>query len=256
MSNLPARSGILPPRAWHRTVQATWSLPELSDAEIFLGRSVAPGSFGYGVSMGNGMAKVGIINRGAARSGYRRVIEHLLRGPAAPVGREVYRRIPMGASRRSVAGRVIAVGDAAGQTKTTTGGGIYYAMLCARLLAETVLAARRGADFRLPSLGGYERAWRRRLGMEIQAGLWMRGLFEHVGDDEVSRLVAVADSPAVRELLHEWSFDYHRRLLLGLARVPELRVLGAAAARDRARRLFESIVSAVDRRRFSEAPQR
>lgn len=250
MSNLPARTGLIPPRAWHRTVQATWRIPDLRDAEIFLGQSLAPGSFAYAVALGDGAAKVGVINRGTARPGYRRVLEHTLASRVDhALTRDVYRRIPMGACRKSVNGRILAVGDAAGQTKTTTGGGIYYAMLCARLLAQTVVEARQGDDFRVKSLHAYDRAWRRRLGLEIQAGLWMRGIFEHVGDEDVSRLVDVADTPAVRELFgREWSFDFHRRLLLGLVALPELRRLGTAVAKMRARRLFDQIASVVDRR--------
>ena len=262
MSNLPARSGIVPPRTYHRTVQATWAMPDVHEAEIFLGRTVAAGSFGYAVSLGNGTAKVGVINRGAARTGYRRLVEHAL-GPRAlhPLTRDTYRRIPMGACRRSVNGRILAVGDAAGQTKTTTGGGIYYAMTCARLLARTVARSRRGADLRVPELTTYDRRWRQLLGLEVQAGLWMRGLFEHVTDEDVDALVALAGSPAVADLIsREWSFDFHRRLLLGLARLPEVRgaVLSAAMRRVRGRRFYDYLVSVVDGRSLAgtavEAP--
>ena len=225
MSNLPARSGIVPPQTYHRTVQATYALPDVRDAEIHLGHAVAPGSFGYAVSLGDGTAKIGVINRLEARSGFRALVERSLGGRLGPrVSREVYRRIPMGAARRSVAGRVLAVGDAAGQAKTTTGGGIYYAMQCAQTLAETVLEARKGRDFRLPWLARYEHRWRQHLGFELRAGLWMRRLLEHVSDDEVSRLVAAVDSAAARALIdRDWRFDYHRRLLLTLARMPEVR---------------------------------
>lgn len=262
MSNLPARSGIVPPRAFHRTVQATWAVPDICDAEIFLGRGVAPGSFGYAVALGDGTAKVGVINRGEARSGYRRLLEQRLGARALqPMTRDVYRRIPMGACRRSVAGRVLAVGDAAGQTKTTTGGGIYYAMTCARMLAETVAQAHHGAEVRVSDLATYDRRWRRVLGIELQAGLWMRGVFEHVADEDVAALVALADTPSVRDLIgREWRFDFHGRLLLGLARLPEVRgsVLSAAMRRVRARRLFDFVLSLVDGRALTgsavEAP--
>lgn len=257
MSNLPARSGIVPPRKFHRTVQATWEMPGGADAEVFLGRAVSPGSFGYAVSLGGGAAKVGLIHHGAAGPAYRRLLEQALGGKVLrPLTREVYRRIPMGACRRSVMGRIMAVGDAAGQAKTTTGGGIYYAMLCARLLTEAVLAARCGQDVRVSELGAYDRRWRRRLGLELQAGLWMRGLFEQFADDDVTRLMSIADTPSVRELIgREWRFDFHRHLLLGLARVPELRgeMLAAAVRRLRARRWFGQVVSMVDGRAPSGA---
>jgi len=244
MSNLPARSGIIAPRTYFRTVQANFENDGLEGAEIYLGRDVAAGSFGYAAATGCGV-KVGVIARGVARHGYERLLRRMpgLRRVTA----DTYRRIPMGACRKSVAERVLAVGDAAGQTKTTTGGGIYYAMLCARMLAETVLQSRRGSDFSLRLVDGYDAAWRRRLGLEIQGGLWLRGFFEHVGDDEVDRLVAVAASPPVQDVfLREWDFDFHHRLLVGLARLPELRrhCLGTL----RGRRVLGAILAAVDLR--------
>ncbi|NDD28407.1 MAG: NAD(P)/FAD-dependent oxidoreductase, partial [Proteobacteria bacterium] len=85
MSNLPARSGIVPPQTYHRTVQATYALPDVRDAEIHLGHAVAPGSFGYAVSLGDGTAKIGVINRLEARSGFRALVERCIAGfPWAP----------------------------------------------------------------------------------------------------------------------------------------------------------------------------
>ncbi len=313
MSNLPLRSGILPPQAWYHTVQATFEVCGLEGAEIFLGRAVAPGSFGYAVgssfsslrddpgegrscgdhwpcgvtslpfgasrcpsnarargatdagpepvvdvapstAVGAGhssrsvhcVAKVGLIHRGGAGHGYRHLLERSLAGRlGARLGPDIWRRIPMGGSRQSVAGRVVAVGDAAGQTKTTTGGGIYYAMLCARTLADVVLDSWRGADLEIASLRRYDRLWRRNLGREITAGLWLRAIFEHVEDDEVAHLLALASRPEVRDLMRrEWNFDYHSRLMLSLLRLPEVRprLLDIAVNRFKVRRVLNWIV--------------
>lgn len=250
MSNLPRRAGILPPRTYYRTIQGSYAADGVPGAEIYLGSGIAAGSFGYVVATGP-CAKIGVISRGSARHGYRRLLAdargcgRVLRATSP----DVYRRIPMGACRRSVAGRVLAVGDAAGQTKTTTGGGIYYAMLCARMLADAVLAARRGANFQVGALGRYDAAWRRRIGLEIQAGLWLRGLFEAVPDESVDRLVRFASSDVVQEVFaREWDFDFHQGLLMALARLPEMRrqFLLTAASTVRARRLLHGIIQAVD----------
>lgn len=253
MSNLPYQSGILPPRAFYRTIQGGCRVTGLEGAEIYLGSRVAPGSFAYAVDVGEGTAKVGIITRGPAMSGYRRLFEEtgLARRVETDRGGEVHRRIPMGGSRKTVAGRVCAVGDAAGQAKTTTGGGLYYSMLCARLLGETLVSAGAAKDrgFRLDTLAAYDRKWRRRIGRELQAGLWWRGFFEHVGDADVDRLVAAAASPDVQSLLRrEWHFDFHGRLLAALVASPELRsqALRTAASTLRTRRMLDFILGSFE----------
>jgi geranylgeranyl reductase family protein len=215
MSNLPRDSGLATPRQFYQTVQATFEAPGVYAADVFLGRRLAPGSFGWAAACGSGLAKVGIICRGPAHGGWASLLEALSPRLGRPQVAPQYRRIPMGASRRTAHGRIVAVGDAAGQAKTTTGGGIYYAMLCARLLVEAI---REGC------LERYESAWRQRLLGEIQAGLWLRGFFESVGDDEVDALVTLAGTNRMRGLVEQsWSFDHHRRLLVAMLAAPEMR---------------------------------
>lgn len=253
MTGLPYRSGILPPRTFYRTVQGTGRVRGLEGAEIYLGSRLAPGSFGYAVEVGGEGARVGLITRTAPRESFRRLCAEtdlVSRLETMPDG-TVHRRIPMGGSRKSVAGRICAVGDAAGQAKTTTGGGIYYAMLCARMLGEALVAARgaRGS-LRLDRLEAYDREWRRHIGGELQAGLWWRSFFEHVGDADVDRLVAVAGSPSIQGLLErEWHFDFHGRLLTALVTSPELRAhaLQLAGRTLRTRRMLEFLLGSFQR---------
>jgi digeranylgeranylglycerophospholipid reductase len=79
--------------------------------------------------------------------------------------------------RQSHAERVLVIGEAAGQVNATTGGGIYYGLLAARLAADTISQAFATGCFAAPTLQGYERAWRPLLADELALGLSFRRLY-------------------------------------------------------------------------------
>jgi len=59
-----------------------------------------------------------------------------------------YGGIPLNPLPKTYRERMIAVGDAAGQVKPTTGGGIYYGLLCADMAAEVIHGAYEATTFR------------------------------------------------------------------------------------------------------------
>lgn len=72
--------------------------------------------------------------------------------------------IPLTARTRTVKGNVALVGDAAGQVKATTGGGVIFGALCAKSLANAIERnMKTGAG-----LDSYEREWRRRYTMDLK----------------------------------------------------------------------------------------
>lgn len=76
--------------------------------------------------------------------------------------------IPVGPPDQTTTDRVFLIGDAAGQTKPFTGGGILYGMTAADIAAETI-------DPADPStLAQYESGWRSELGTEIRFGKLLR----------------------------------------------------------------------------------
>jgi len=79
--------------------------------------------------------------------------------------------IPIGPPRRVTGRRSLLVGDAAGQTKPFTGGGILYGMRAADHAAREVDPTTPG------TLGDYERTWRSELRNEIRLGHAVRAAY-------------------------------------------------------------------------------
>ena len=114
-------------------------------------------------------------------------------------------------------------GDAAGQVKPTSGGGIYYGMLSAREAAETVSEAFRQGRFTAQGLSSYERRWRARLGFDLRVGTLFRRLFARMADRDIDDLFhALQVNGLLARITEKVSFDWHRELVLFLLRYPKL----------------------------------
>jgi flavin-dependent dehydrogenase len=100
--------------------------------------------------------------------------------------------------------------------KPTTGGGIYYGLLCADLAAQTLDGALRSGRLCGKDLSGYERAWKATLGDELRTGQWARKLYERLSDRRIDRILATLSSGGlIEEILSrdDVSFDWHGRSL-------------------------------------------
>ena len=136
--------------------------------------------------------------------------------------------IPLKPPPRTFADRVLVVGDAAGQVKPTTGGGIYYAQLSGELAAFAASGAFAASDFSARRLAGYERAWKALLGRELRVGYLARLLYSTLADSQIERLLSrVMGNGMCDELVgsRHFSFDWHSATLLRAARNRELRSL-------------------------------
>ena len=152
--------------------------------EVFLGRQVAPGFFAWAVPAGEGEVRVGLATQHGKVAG--ELLDRLLatRFPQAEVVAKVAGLIPIGPPPRTTAGRVLLVGDAAGQVKPTSGGGLYFGAVCAQLAGQ--LAAQGPS-----ALQRYEESWRNAIGEELSFGLRARHVLKHLSDEDIDRAFSV-----------------------------------------------------------------
>ena len=189
------------------------------EPEVYLGKRVAPGSFGWLVPLKGSRALAGIISRQKLNghmdgfmSGLREQgrVREMTKGPS-------HWGVPVRPAQRTYGDRVLAAGDAAGHVKPTTGGGIYYALLSGELAGQTAADALRSGDLSAGSLRLYERRWKSLFGRELTIDYYARLLYESLGDEQIDRLLAeIWDSGLHDELIDppDFSFDWHGRLIL------------------------------------------
>jgi len=189
------------------------------------GSRVAPGFFAWAIPLGDGLARVGL----ACRRGLdpRELLAAFLRrrlGAKLPPG---LRRPPYAGSvltcgpiPRTYADRAVVVGDAAGQAKPTTGGGVVLGGLCALLAGRTVAEAVREGDTSEEALRAYELAWRRLLGREFRAMSLARRLLDRLPDKALDLAVRLASELDLgREIAQEADMDFQSGILTALPKL-------------------------------------
>jgi len=163
--------------------------------EVYLGRKLAPGLFGWWIPDGSGGARIGVA-ADADGTPARRYFDHLLVSLERRFGRRlgpptsyVVSGIPIGTLPRTHARRALLVGDAAAQVKPLSGGGIFTGMRCAEIAADVATQALSKGDLSERALAEYDRRWRAELGEEFRRALYLRRLFTRLSDDELDRVV-------------------------------------------------------------------
>jgi geranylgeranyl reductase family protein len=197
----------------------------ISEVEVHFSQRIARGFFAWLVPISQYRARAGLLSREDPGDCLRRFLAQLVAQGKISLAeyRATYDGIPLRPLPRTYGKRVLVVGDAAGQVKPTTGGGIYYGLLCADMAAEIIHKAFGRNDFSKKQLAQYERLWKEKLGRELQIGYFARRLYNRLSDKRIDKLLRIVRDNNIHEALlnsSNFSFDRHSRLILeGLKRL-------------------------------------
>ena len=220
-SSLPEKMGLGKVGDYVIGVQTEVEVVGLDGVEVYFGREVAPGFFAWAVPISTEKALVGLLTRRQPGFYLRKFLTALeTQGKIAITEAEVlYRGISLKPPARTYGDCLLVVGDAAGQVKPTTGGGIYYGLLCADIAAAKLQQALHTGNISARSLASYEREWKKRLGWELRMGRWARRVYERLSDGQVDRAFDIVQSSGIDKVLLEsedLSFDSHGKVILSL----------------------------------------
>ena len=202
-------AGIRPPPEMLPGYEAELSgvLGPEDTVRILVGREVAPGFFGWFIPSGGGKAILGLCCEPgplSARTYFERLLGNRALRPyigSAQVMRYYCGSVPVSLAPRSFSERLLLVGDAAGQVKPISGGGIYTGTRCALMAAEEAAGALARDELSEEALAGYEKRWKRELGMELRIGRRIRRAFVGVNDAQMDELVRMLDRPELLALV-------------------------------------------------------
>ena len=125
-----------------------------------------PGFFSWRIPRGNAGVEYGIA--GGTDIDIIGEFEKLIDSQGVQIENRCSGMIPIGPPISVSTKRGFLIGDAAGQTKPFTGGGIVYGLIASGCAANVV-----NSD-RTETIGMYEQNWRKRIGREIEMGKWIR----------------------------------------------------------------------------------
>jgi flavin-dependent dehydrogenase len=225
---LNKKVGLGCPKDFLLGVQAEIPAADGDIPTVFIGKDIAPGGFAWSVPAGV-RNKIGLVTKAEPqtcfRSFLRRFYPEIER--SFPLQRLKVKAIAQGLVSRSYGERVLVLGEAAGQVKTTTGGGIYYGLHCSRIAAEVIFKAYHQGSFQAQSLAEYERLWKLALRKEILVGYYARKLYARMSDRHVEKLFELAQTDGIIPFIQEKAnFDWQSNLILDLmTKAPVFRIL-------------------------------
>jgi len=218
-SKLAQKLGLEKFRDFITGAQAEVNIKEgstLEEIDIYLDQDLAPGFFAWLVPTSPQRALAGLFSRKTPRKHLQRFIKTLCdQGRITSSEVDIlHGGIPLKPLGKTYCKRVILAGDAAGQVKPTTGGGVYYGMICAQLAADTLNNAFVKNDFSERSLSSYQKAWQKEIGRELRNGYYARYIYEKFSNRIIDQLFDLSLKKGLHEIINESndiSFDWHSK---------------------------------------------
>ncbi len=237
-SNLTRLAGLSQVEDFAIGTQAVVKAPNLEEIDVFLDHEIAPGFFAWLIPTSKDKALVGLLSRSRdfdLLNGLIATLKDEGKIKAVVSGPERW-GVPMRTLPRMSRSRVLVAGDAAGQVKPMTGGGIYYGLLAGGVAAETLHRGLVTDDLSDSFLSVYEKECDRLFGEEMEVGYTARSLFELLGNKQLNYVVKqLSHNRIARGLIESPSlnFDWHSKPIKTLLRIPFmknlLRLLGEGA---------------------------
>ena len=198
---------------WGNRVEASGGDGERS-VEVYILSKPDLSSFGWIIPL-NGHTRIGVLSGKNSRESLDNLIYKSNGRFNVSMDKVEMAPIACGNSEKIVGERVIAVGEAAGQVKTTTGGGIYYGLIGASIAREVLLKAAKTNNFSVDALKEYESTWADRMGDEIKNGIMVRNVASKITPQLVDNVFAfLKKNPSVKEELEDrFTFDYHQDII-------------------------------------------
>jgi digeranylgeranylglycerophospholipid reductase len=217
------REGVLQSAQYE--VYAPWI--ERDTIEVAFDSERYPGFFAWIIPTAQGSGKVGVAGRGINAAG---ALQSYIEGKGkCSIVRKVYAPIWVnGPEENFVSGRTITVGDAAGQSKPTTAGGIYTCGMGGVLAGRAVVEAAGKNDDSL--LEQYRKGWLSMFGSEFEKMLLARKLLERLDNRAIDGLFAAVPPEKLEEASAGGDFDFHSAALA--------KILGAKSAARMAKALL------------------
>ena len=179
--------------------------------EIYFDQMRSPGYFIWVIPISSDTAKVGVAGNGVNQ--FKILDEFVASKEGAVVKKTAAQIVVGGPIENFISGHIVSVGDAAGQAKPTTGGGIYSGgvggMLAGKYLGESLSS---GDPSKVKE---YEQDWRNLFSREFGLLFRARRILERLDNNNIDKIFkAVLSSNILTKISLESDFDYHSVAIL------------------------------------------
>ena len=202
------RTGII--SAVQYEIYADWI--KKGKVEIFIDQEKYPGFFAWIIPSSEGSGKVGIAGRGIKTA---ELIERFLQGREYSIIRKIYAPIWIkGPIKKFVDEKDVIIGDAAGQAKPTTAGGIYSCGMGGLLAGKAISKFLKSNNE--DDLKKYQKNWIKIFGDEFEKQIQMRNILERLDNDTINKLSDTITPEKLKEISEKDDFDFHTGAIVRL----------------------------------------
>ena len=203
------RNGILLSAQYE--VYADWIVN--GHVEVYFDQIKYPGFFAWIIPSGNGIGKVGVAGKDINTS---KTIEEFLKdkGKYSTI-RKIFSPIWInGPIKNFVSKDVVTVGDAAGQSKPTTAGGIYSCGIGGIMAGKAIAKyLETNDDFQLMQ---YQESWYSKFGKEFEKQQLARKILQKIDNKTVDKIFDMITPEILSEISSKDDFDFHTASIIKL----------------------------------------
>ena len=203
------RTGILSSAQYE--IYADWI--KKGKVQVFFDQEKYPGFFAWVIPSDQGKGKIGVAGKGI---NVVEAIEKFLdtMGNYSTI-RKIYAPIWIkGPIEKFIDGKTVIVGDAAGQAKPTTAGGIYSSGMGGLYAGQAISKFLKSKD--KSDLEEYQKRWTEKFGKEFEKQLFARKLLERLDNNTINKLFESVTPEITKEISEKDDFDFHTGSIIKL----------------------------------------
>lgn len=203
------RTGILSSAQYE--IYADWI--KKGKVEVILDQKKYPGFFAWIIPSNEGKGKVGVAGRGInAAETINKILKE--KGKYSTI-RKIFAPIWIkGPIEKFVDGKTVIVGDAAGQAKPTTAGGIYTSGMGGIYAGQAISKFLETNE--ILDLQDYQKKWTNRFGKEFEKQLLVRKILERIDNQTINKLFESITPEMTKEISEKDDFDFHTSSIIKL----------------------------------------
>jgi geranylgeranyl reductase family protein len=200
------RTGILSSAQYE--IYADWI--KKGKVEVIFDQEKYPGFFAWIIPSGEGKGKVGVAGRGIKVA---ETLEKILKdkGDFSTI-RKIFAPIWIkGPIKNFVEDKTVIIGDAAGQAKPTTAGGIFTSGMGGVYAISEFLKTNNKDE-----LEKYQKKWTERFGKEFEKQLLARKILERIDNNTINKLFESVTPEIIKDISEKDDFDFHTGSIIKL----------------------------------------
>ncbi|MDQ1276631.1 MAG: digeranylgeranylglycerophospholipid reductase [Euryarchaeota archaeon] len=208
-------------------IEAPYASEDSNFVELFPGSS-APGFFAWTVPVNEKISRIALAlepgiacKSGSGENSPLSYLERFLRSNTHVKARYsgsmldfVIGGIPIGPQEKTSADGVLLAGDAAGQAKPTSGGGVYTGAFAAKIAGKVAAEAALEGDTSASRLSEYDRLWRKGLAKELDMGMRIHDYMGKLEDNQLNELIGSLNTPSILNMITEYGDMDHPSVLM------------------------------------------